>query len=84
MKNPNYTDATDKNPIHCDTEIIITAEISLIERGIDLSNDFPFETYKNLVKRKISELFGKERLKDDDIKVKVFLHEKSEKTPETE
>ena len=79
MSNP-----TEKKFIPCDIETIITAEITLTERNIGLSSDFPFEKYKDHIKYKIAEVFSDERLKDDDIKVKVFLHEKSEISSETE
>ena len=72
MSNPNETKF-----IPCDVETVITAEISIIDKDYALRSDFPFEQYVEFLKDKIkSEFRGDTRLKDDDIKVQFFIHEK--------
>lgn len=83
-KNPNCANATEKDTILCDIETIITAEIVVMDRNVALMRDFQYDKYKEILQRKIADAILGNRLKDDSIKVQVFLHEKSEKTSKTE
>lgn len=83
--NPYHEPTSKKVPTDtCDMETVITAEITLFERGMRNYKDYPLDRYAEWIKEKFEELFCDERLKDDDIKVQVFLHEKSEKDTERE
>lgn len=78
------SNSTSEKTTNCDVETIITAEITLIERDVELHDDFPLEEYKKYIRGAISKFIPGDRLKDDSINVQIFLHEKREKTSKNE
>ena len=68
------------NPTPCDLETVVTAQITLIDRGVEIGADFDAlalaEGVKIGVKSYLNNFAGRLGLDDEHIKVQVFIHEK--------
>ncbi len=71
---------TDNNPIKCDLETVITAQITIIDRDIEINEDSDLMAYADLIKAGVKRYFENQTddcgLDDEHIKVQLFVHEK--------
>ncbi len=68
------------NPIKCDLETVITAQITIIDRDAEISDHMDLVAHADNLKAVIKNYFENRtddcKLDDEHIKVKLFVHEK--------
>ena len=90
--NPNVTPTTSTpekdNPTICDLEMVFTAQVTIIERDVEIGKVCNLLEFAATIEEDIKKFFASRasdlRLDDDKIKVQFFLHEKNEKNAKTE
>ncbi len=71
---------TNNKPTTCDLETVVTAQITIIDRDVEIDEDCDLIAYAESIKAGVKRYFKNQTddcgLDDEQIKVQLFVHEK--------